>query len=92
MRFYFIVFAPNGRTLIAATGCLHGPIEAASYSDKDTFWSEVQAAVTEMRTAFKSFVHIGLADANARLGSVDSPVVGLCQPSLETSNGLRLRE
>ena len=58
-------------------------------------WSEVQSAVTGMRNAFKAFVHIGFADANARIGYVGSLVVAVCVCASAKPGdlqGLRLRE
>ena len=84
-----IVKLTNSSLLIVVVG--HAPHSGADESEKCEFWCSLLDSATKLSTKFPHAEFTFCVDANARVGSVQSPFIGTCECDKENANGTLMR-
>ena len=69
----------------------HAPHSLASQSIRNAWWDTLSVTCSRLRTLYSCEWFVML-DANGRVGSVASPLIGPSQPEVENENGAQLRQ
>ena len=87
-RLMFAIICKRGVDFGVIVG--HAPHSAAPKESRDAWWDALSSKCTKLRTSYDLEWFV-LLDANGKVGSVPSPMIGPVSPEREKENGMQLR-